>query len=201
MSVPPKIYLAGPEVFLPEASAIGRRKKDLCTGFGFEGLFPFDNEVAAADADVDRLIYRAKMRMIQEADCGIFNLTPFRGPSADVGTAFELGVLTGQGKPCFAYTNEGDPLLARLVRDRWAVLDEVVGRWVDRCGMTVENFGNSDNLMLDQCLAEPGHPIVRRQAPPEGRFTDLDGFVACLELASEHFFGGRRTAADLPAPL
>jgi nucleoside 2-deoxyribosyltransferase len=46
-----KVYLAGPEVFLPDAIAIGNKKKRLCTEFGFEGLFPFDNEVAPSPSD------------------------------------------------------------------------------------------------------------------------------------------------------
>ena len=55
-----KIYLAGPEVFLPHAIEIGQRKKALCRQYGFEGLFPFDNEVVAGpDERADRLISQA----------------------------------------------------------------------------------------------------------------------------------------------
>ena len=32
-----KIYLAGPEVFLPDAVQIGQAKKRLCAAYGFEG--------------------------------------------------------------------------------------------------------------------------------------------------------------------
>src|SRR5258708_1028231 len=39
---PPAAYLAGPEVFLPDAAEIGRRKKELCRRHGFEGLYPLD---------------------------------------------------------------------------------------------------------------------------------------------------------------
>ncbi|HJW77212.1 MAG TPA: nucleoside 2-deoxyribosyltransferase, partial [Beijerinckiaceae bacterium] len=42
MTARPKLYLAGPEVFLPEAIEIGRIKKDLCARYGIEGLYPFD---------------------------------------------------------------------------------------------------------------------------------------------------------------
>ena len=101
-------YLAGPEVFLPDAIAVGRRKKALCFEYGFEGLYPFDNEVSAdgLETPLDRLIYRANIAMLREVDFGIFNLTPFHGPSADVRTVFELGMLTGLEKPVFAYTND-----------------------------------------------------------------------------------------------
>ena len=92
MTGKPKLYLAGPEVFLPDAIEIGRIKKDLCARYGIEGLYPFDNEVSPRPGEaVDRVIYRANIAMIRDADGGIFNLTPFRGPSADVGTVFELG--------------------------------------------------------------------------------------------------------------
>ena len=40
-----KIYLAGPEVFLPDALAIGRRKRDICERHGVTGLYPLDNAV------------------------------------------------------------------------------------------------------------------------------------------------------------
>jgi nucleoside 2-deoxyribosyltransferase len=186
----PKIYLAGPEVFLPEARAIGQAKKDLCAKYGFEGLFPFDNEVSqlASGEGIDRVIYRAHIVMIHAASCGIFNLTPFRGASADVGTVFELGVMIGLGKAAFAYSNEGSTLLERLKRDRLAAFDEFAAQWRDKYGMTVENYGNADNLMLDTCLAEQGHPIVRRQVIEARRFHDLEGFVICLEQARQHFF-------------
>jgi len=186
----PKIYLAGPEVFLPNATEIGRRKKELCAEFGFDGLFPFENEASGAlsEGRVDLLIYQMCLVMIREADCGIFNLTPFRGPSADVGTVFELGVLTGLGKPAFAYSNDGDQLLDRLKRDGLASFDEATSQWRDLSGMTIENYGNADNLMLDACVAEQGHPLVTRQTAADERFTNLQGFVTCLERARRHFF-------------
>lgn len=187
MRIRPKIYLAGPEVFHADAGDIGRRKKDLCAGCGFEGLDPADAEIGPLGEGCDRLIYRANMRMIGEADCGIFNLTPFRGPSADVGTAFELGVLFALGKPCFAYSNDSEPLLARLRREQCVAFDATKSRWVDAHGMAIEDFGNVDNLMLEACLAEQGYPIVRWQCRSKQRFTDLGGFQACLDLAVRHF--------------
>jgi nucleoside 2-deoxyribosyltransferase len=92
-----RVYLAGPEVFLIDAIDIGRRKKALCSKYGFEGLYPFDNEVSkyGVETSVDLLIYRTNITLLRDSDFGIFNLTPFRGPSADVGTVFELGVLIG----------------------------------------------------------------------------------------------------------
>ena len=105
-----KIYLAGPEVFLPDAVEIGQAKKRLCAAYGFEGLYPFDNEIVASPAGerTDRLIYRANESLIRRADIGICDLTPFRGLSADPGTVFEVGMLAGLGKPLLGYTNVMD---------------------------------------------------------------------------------------------
>jgi nucleoside 2-deoxyribosyltransferase len=37
-----KIYLAGPDVFLPDAVDVGRRKVALCSRDGLIGLYPLD---------------------------------------------------------------------------------------------------------------------------------------------------------------
>jgi nucleoside 2-deoxyribosyltransferase len=184
-----KAYLAGPEVFLPDAVAIGQGKKRLCAQYRFKGLFPFDNEVKpdGSQTRMDVLIYRANVAMMREADFGILNLTPFRGPSADVGTVFELGMLVGLGKPVFAYTNEDRDFLARVSRTLATHYDAVKKVWRDAAGMTIENFGNTDNLMIDVTLAEQGRSIVRHEASGEARFRDLTGFEACLRLAAEVF--------------
>jgi nucleoside 2-deoxyribosyltransferase len=184
--MPPKtIYLAGPEVFLPDASEVGARKKALCETYGFVGLFPLDNEIDAArsGARTDALIYSANLAMIRAADIGIFNLTPFRGVSADSGTVFELGVMIGLGKPAFGYTNEAEDLLTRLRRAD--LVGEHPGALRDRSGMSIEDFENADNLMIDAALALGGHPIVRRAAAPGERHRDLGGFEECLRAARD----------------
>jgi nucleoside 2-deoxyribosyltransferase len=183
-----KIYLAGPDVFLRDAVEVGRRKKELCAEYGFEGLFPFDNEISPNQIGerVDRLIYRANERMIHRADLGICNLTPFRGPNADAGTVFELGMLVGLGKRVFGYTNVTDDFLNRCEAVSNVVLDPVQNVWLDSNGMTVENFGNADNLMIDNALIEHGgYPIVRHKARRDELFRDLAGFETCLRLAVE----------------
>jgi nucleoside 2-deoxyribosyltransferase len=192
-----KIYLAGPDVFLPDAIAIGQQKKELCKRYGFEGLFPFDNEAVldAGGVRADMVIYCANAAMIRQADLGIFNLTPFRGPSADVGTVFELGMMIGLGKPAFAYTNDAASLLDRTKRSGIVSHDRNTGDWRDWLGMLVEDFGNADNLMIDMALIEQSHPIIRHAASPEERFTDLAGFEACLRQAAEVFSTSERRSS------
>lgn len=41
-----KIYLAGPDVFLPNAIEEGKRLKALCKEYGYEGFFPMDNIIS-----------------------------------------------------------------------------------------------------------------------------------------------------------
>jgi hypothetical protein len=51
--------------------------------------------------------------------------------------------------------------------------------------MTVESYGNADNLMIEWALIERGgHPVVRHRAGHEQRFRDLSAFEDCLRLAA-----------------
>lgn len=180
------VYLAGPEVFLPDAIEIGRQKKQLCARYGFEGLYPLDNEISVNSSErVDLLIYQANTAMMARADFGICNLTPFRGPSADAGTVFELGLMAGFGKRVFAYTNDASDYARRIAR---TLADDRPDTLRDPSGMMIEDFGNFDNLMLEWAVREAsGHPIVRHSANVDAN-RDLAGFEECLRLA----------AADMP---
>ncbi len=177
------VYLAGPEVFLPDAIEIGRRKKQVCAQYGFEGLYPLDNEIPAkAGARADRLIYQANKAMMERADFGICNLTPFRGPSADPGTVFELGLMVALRKRVFAYTNDASDYARRVAS---APPDGRLDTLRDQSDLMIEDFGNFDNLTLEWAVRESsGHPIVRHSADSSGLYRDLAGFEQCLRLAA-----------------
>jgi nucleoside 2-deoxyribosyltransferase len=182
-----QIYLAGPEVFLPDAREIGARKKMLCEEFGFVGLYPLDNGLAAAPGETaDEKIYAANLALMREADAGVFNLSPFRGVNADPGTAFELGFFGALGKPVFAYTNAAAPLFDRVAASH-GVHGAPGGDFCDASGLLIENFGNADNLMLDGALKAQGRRIVRPDASSLPGLGDLTGFMACLRQARLHF--------------
>ena len=51
--------------------------------------------------------------------------------------------------------------------------------------MRVEDFGNADNLMIDACLAEQGHRLVRVNVAVGDPYCDLAGFEECLRLATK----------------
>ena len=100
-----KIYLAGPDVFLPDAVEIGRRKAEVCAYHGLTGLYPLDNSIDPTAAGASLTIFKSNEAMMESADAIIANLTPFRGPSADAGTVYELGYMAGRGKLCLAYSD------------------------------------------------------------------------------------------------
>jgi nucleoside 2-deoxyribosyltransferase len=160
------VYLAGPEVFLTDALEVARAKKDICRQHGFYGLAPTDDPDSELDGpDLDgHVIFRHCIQAMERADLVIANMTPFRGPSMDVGTAVEVGFMHAKGKPVFGYTN---------------VVDHY-GERVEPDGMQVEAFDFFDNLMCEGPLFTTGSTIVRTPVDDHDRFTDLRGFEACV---------------------
>ena len=69
--------------------------------------------------------------MMDAADAIIANLTPFRGPSADAGTVYELGYMAGRGKLCLAYCNDPAAYADRVARFQ-RVTKSADGRLVDQ---------------------------------------------------------------------
>jgi len=141
-----KIYLAGPDVFRPDAFEQGERLKALCAEFGLQGLYPLDHSVPEGiehPPEQALWIYQANLSLIAEADAVLANLNPFRGAEPDSGTAFELGYAAALGKPLYGYLDEGGDCAERLPCE-WQ--GEEPGR--DRDGNQIEGFGLPLNLML-----------------------------------------------------
>jgi nucleoside 2-deoxyribosyltransferase len=137
-----KIYLAGPDVFLPDAVGIGHKKAAICARYGVSGLYPLDNAVDLSAADASLAIFKGNEGMMEAADAIIANLTPFRGPSADAGTVYELGYMAGRGKLCLAYSNDPASYRERVARlYLYDVKASSDGRLIDPEGLTVEDFG------------------------------------------------------------
>src|SRR5271156_4932479 len=107
-----KVYLAGPDVFLPDALEVGRQKTEICRRHGLIGLYPLDNVVDRAAADASLRIFKANEAMMDRADAIIANLTPFRGPGADAGTVYELGYMAAREKLCLAIPKVPPPYAA-----------------------------------------------------------------------------------------
>jgi nucleoside 2-deoxyribosyltransferase len=143
-----RVYLAGPEVFLADRDAIAAEKKAICAQQGLIGVFPTDPAPAAPQAATDWMrIYLGNEAHIQGCDALIANLTPFRGASADLGTAYELGFMRALGRPVLIYSNTpGNCAICNQGHLRDAAHRRASGAWEDADGMEVEDFGLTDNL-------------------------------------------------------
>jgi nucleoside 2-deoxyribosyltransferase len=195
MTAARSVYLAGPEVFLPDGMALITQKATLCQTYGFAANIPSDTLLKTrgvqSPSAISREIYAANVATMKSSDFGIFDLTPFRGKSADAGTVFELGLMTGLGKPVFGYTNVPGDYIDRIGL-RQEILDPntplpATTLWTDEHGWHIENFGNADNLMIDSALAKGGAEMVRQRGQFPSRFHDLEGFTACLKQAQAYF--------------
>ncbi len=184
-----RIYLAGPEVFLREAKEVGENKKALCRKYGFEGVFPLDLEVdveGKAAREIGLCISDVNEGLIKSCDFVIANITPFRGPSADVGTVYEMGFAHGLGKKVLAYTNVSAGFTQRTVEAlKGQVTRAADGKLRDGHGMFVEEVDLTDNLMIDGCIHANTQLLVGEDAPAGELFTFLGGFEKCLKAAKD----------------
>lgn len=189
-----KIYLAGPEVFLPDAVDIGRRKVEICARHGLTGLYPLDNVIDLSARDASLRIFKGNEAMMDRADAIIANLTPFRGPGADAGTVYELGYMAGRGKLCLGYSN-----IPGFYADRAGDFTKVSsedGRLIDAEGLTIEDFGLADNLMMIHALELHGCPLVTPRQTPADVWRDLTAFEACIKLAAARFAASSSPASS-----
>jgi nucleoside 2-deoxyribosyltransferase len=148
------------------------------------GLYPLDNIIDLDAPDASLRIFRGNQAMMDASDAIIANLTPFRGPGADAGTVYELGYMAGRGKFCLGYSNDPLPYAVRAARfgDVTASSD---GRLIDAQGLTVEDFGHPDNLMMIHALDLHGCALVVPQTAPADIWHELASFEACVLLAAE----------------
>jgi nucleoside 2-deoxyribosyltransferase len=147
-----KLYLAGPDVFEPDPMSVARRLKEICAARGFEGVFPLDTQLALDGKGKScqaEAIYRANVTLIESCDGMVANMAAFRGPSMDVGTAFEMGYAAALNIPLVGYTDlgAGTYLDRVLIHYRGHIVPRD-GRWWDPDGREVEDFGLVDNLMM-----------------------------------------------------
>lgn len=173
------IYLAGPDVFRRDAIDIGKAKQQLCRAHGFTGLFPLDNTLELAGMTPYQqglAIYQANIELMQNSDLIIANMTPFRGPGMDQGTAYEMGYLAALNKPIYAYTLE-----PKLYSDR--VPNEQ--GW-DANSLQVEAFDMADNLMLVGAIEQSGGQLIMHQGEDQNTLDHLDAFTRVLATITNH---------------
>jgi nucleoside 2-deoxyribosyltransferase len=141
MPTAPGIYLAGFDVFRPDAIEQGHYLKQLCQRHGLEGYYPLDNDVSAhlPPKETAAMICNANIALIKRCDAVLANLNNFRGHEPDSGTAFEVGMAVALGKPVWAYFEADGTLREQIAHDP---------QGVDAQGFHVEDFGLPKNLML-----------------------------------------------------
>jgi nucleoside 2-deoxyribosyltransferase len=189
----PKVYLAGPEVFLRNAIEAGAAKVALCARYGLEGKYPLDAQLDLSDLALAERAYaiaRANEGLIDECDAVIANLTPFRGPSMDTGTAYEVGFMRGAGKPVFGYSNHHLSFFDRVRKFDAKPLKHRPGSeptmaFEDSDRMGVEQFGLAENLMIVSAIHESGGAMVLGQTKRRDRYSDLAAFEECVRQVAD----------------
>jgi len=177
MASPPRVYLAGPDVFLPDPLARAAAQKQICAQFGLAGVSPLDpltHEPAAwAALPEPHRIARRNEAHIRACQAILANITPFRGPAADSGTVYEIGFGRALGLPVFGYTYTPGPYAARVPAQ--------AGIMRDADGLAIEDFGLADNLMIVCGIEQSGGRIVELAADP---WTSLAAFERAAALAA-----------------
>lgn len=182
----PRIYLAGPEVFHPEALALGAEKQRICRAAGLDGVYPLDNALDLSGLTKPaqaRRIALANEHLMRSCDAAIANLTPFRGTSMDAGTAFEVGFMRALGRPVFGYSSTAHSYVDRCTAFRDAPR---LPFDLDRPELEIEDFELAENLMIAIAVSESGIDVVvpvREEGPPA--LENLCVFSACVARAAE----------------
>lgn len=141
-----RVYVAGPDVFLPNAVEHLNHLRDKLAAKGITALIPLDNEVTGGfGIDIADEIYKGNVAMIDRCDAVIANIEPFRGDHMDPGTAFEIGYAIAKGKPVYCYTTHAhNTMYGRITSSH----EKVLGQYRDLNGMAIEDFGETENLMI-----------------------------------------------------
>ena len=145
-----RVYLAGPDLFYPDAQERYDRLRHLCARHGLIGVAPTDDQnllVENTPACAQRL-YEANMATLSTCAAVLANLSHFQGLEPDSGTVYEFTVADVRGMPLAAYVGDGRSLLTRT-RSARRVFEEQPGVWRDeQTWAQIEDFGLPLNLML-----------------------------------------------------
>lgn len=146
-----KIYLAGPEIFLIKKDIdINEEKRKICRKYNLKPIIPTDGLKTdkGKSEELAKSIFNHCIKNIDESDLLLANITPFRGTSADAGTAFEIGYALGTNKKIVSYTNNNKSILRRIQTiDNINIYNDLK---LDSNNYFIEDFNKQDNLMLTE---------------------------------------------------
>ena len=164
---PSAVYLAGWDLFAPDAAQRYAMLKALCAEYGLVGVSPVD-AVADMDKNADKAVAAGQVQTRDAAAaalisahnealvdrCGslLANLSPFRGTEPDSGTVWEASRAHALGKLVVGYTSDMRSLAQRVRAEHGSVAasDPVMGviERDGRYGLAIEDFGLPANLMI-----------------------------------------------------
>jgi len=134
-STPARVYTAGPAVFFPDLAEKIAASHRNAAAHGLEAVVPgdvLDRPVDFPASPTLQDIYQLNVDRLLRSDAVVADLTPFRGPSADPGTVWEIGYAIALGKPVFGYTTDTREYREKVTPD----------------GLRIEDHGAIDNLMI-----------------------------------------------------
>ncbi len=146
----PSVYLAGPDVFRPDAVEHLRMLARVAVDLGLEAPVPIDG--TDLGEQTAQGIYDANLALLRRADGIVANLMPFRGTEPDSGTVFEVGAAVMLGLPVVAYGVARESY-ADAARRIMQLGPDASGEARDRNGWALEDFGLPMNLMLSCSVA------------------------------------------------
>ncbi len=187
-----RVYLAGPDVFLPNALDRAEAMRRICGRYGLGAVSPLDplpGETGAATATAAACdIARRNEAHIRRTDAILANLTPFRGPGADPGTVYEVGFGRAIGRPVFGYATISLKYADRVRALPGSTLNH------DKDGLAIEDFALFENLMISCGIEASGGFILADDATE--RWDDLSVFERCVARAAAWLLS--RPAAVVP---
>jgi nucleoside 2-deoxyribosyltransferase len=151
-------YIAGPEIFQANANEIYKQYIDLCKQNNVECLYPNDSEIEKSETKEGfaQNIYDANIARMEKCDIFIANIEPFRGPSLDVGTAFEIGYAKAIGKPIVAFSKKPIKTFFERLKEHYGDIELTdMGYRDKKTQILLEDFNLIDNLMIDKALSAP----------------------------------------------
>lgn len=154
----PSVYLAGPDVFFPDAAARFDALEARCAAAGLRGRRPSDGGLAeglgGSGDEIAERIYRGNVALIARCDGLLANLMPFRNPiEPDSGTVFEVGMAVALGKPVVGLLGSPRRPFERRVAEACGLRRDANGiAWDATHGFLVECFDQPLNLMLSRSV-------------------------------------------------
>ena len=161
-----RVYLAGPDIYHAGALEIAANKKALCDRYGLEGVSSLDmagGRLFEGGGDTASAITQSCIDLIRSCDAIVANMSPFRGPGMDPGTALEMGVMLGLDRPVAGYSLDQSSYADRLFRlhevfEKPLASEEGHLRAPD--GLLVEDFGLTDCAIVTGAVLKNGTPVT-----------------------------------------